>query len=189
MEVEKFKRDYPDAEVRWVPFLLDPSIPPEGRARKPSTNADTPKSALELRGEASGIEFRRGRSFTPNSHLALEFAEYAQEQGLLTDALHRALFKAHFTDFDNLGDLDTLIRIGADHGLDTDDLRDSLTTGRYRDQVDAGIEWARTVGVTGVPTFIFNEKYAVVGAQEYPVFQQVMERLAEMEAEEPRGEG
>ena len=71
----------------------------------------------------------------------------------------------------------------------TADLRDALTTGRYRDQVDAGIEWARAIGVTGIPTFIFNEKYAVVGAQEYPVFQQVMQRLAEMEAQEQRGEG
>ena len=31
--------------------------------------------------------------------------------------------------------------------------------------------------MTGVPTFIFNERYAVVGAQEYDVFEQVMGRL------------
>ena len=54
------------------------------------------------------------------------------------------------------------------------------------------IEWARSVGVTGIPTFVFNEKYAVVGAQEYPAFQGVMAKLAEearAEAEPPAGEG
>ena len=66
MEVEKLQRDYPNVDVRWAPYLLNPSIPPEGKERTPQTNADTPKSALELRGEASGITFARGRTFTPN---------------------------------------------------------------------------------------------------------------------------
>jgi predicted DsbA family dithiol-disulfide isomerase len=188
VEVEKLQRDYPDVDIRWVPFLLDPSIPPEGRSRTPQTNADTPKSALELRGEASGISFRRGRTFTPNTHLALELQEYAYQNEHPVDDLHRHLFKAHFDDFDNIGEIDTLVRIASEHGLPADDVRDALTTGRYRDEVDAGIEWsraARAVGVTGIPTFIFNERYAIVGAQEYPTFQRVMEHIEQ----ESRGEG
>jgi predicted DsbA family dithiol-disulfide isomerase len=63
--------------------------------------------------------------------------------------------------------------------MDRDDVHDALTNELFRDDVDAGIAWSRAVGVTGIPTFIFNEKYAIVGAQEYPAFEQVMERLHE----------
>ena len=124
-----------------------------------------------------GITFRRGRRFTPNSHLALETAEYAQESGHDGEGLHRALFAAHFEGEADLGDLDTLIAIGGEQGLDSDELRDVLTEGRYREQVDERIAVAREIGVRGVPTFIFNERDAVVGAQEYEVFEQVMEQL------------
>lgn len=169
-----------------MPFFLDPTIPPEGRTRTPQTNADTPKSHLELRGEASGINFRRGRTFTPNSHLALQLNEFAYDQGATPEQanqLHRALFKAHFDDFDNIGDIDTLARIAGEQGFDAAAAKAALEAGTYRTEVDAGIEWSRRVGVTGIPTFIFNQQFAVVGAQEYEVFEQVMDRLEEMEAE------
>ena len=180
MEVEKLHAAHPEVDIRWVPFFLDPTIPLEGRTRKPQTTEDTPKSNLELRGEASNITFRRGRTFTPNSHLALQLNEYAYDHGATPDRandLHRSLFKAHFDDFDNIGEIDTLVRIGKEHEFDADDVRSALEGGRYREDVDKGIEWSRGVGVTGIPTFIFNEQYAVVGAQEYEVFEQVLEKL------------
>ena len=176
MEVEKLRREY-ELEVRWWPFLLDPSIPPEGREREPRTTPDDPPTQLELRGERVGIPFRRGRRFTPNSHLALQTAEYAQEIGHDGDGLHRALFAAHFEGEADLGDLDTLIAIGGEQGLDRDELRTVLSEGRYRQQVDERIDWARQIGVRGVPTFVFDERHGVVGAQEYEVLEQVMEQL------------
>ena len=176
MEVEKLRREY-ELEVHWWPFLLDPSIPAEGREREPRTKPDDPPTHLELRGERAGITFRRGRRFTPNSHLALETAEYAQEIGHDDEGLHRALFAAHFEGEADIGDLETLIEIGGEQGLDRDELRAVLGEGRYREQVDERITIAREIGVRGVPTFIFNERDAVVGAQEYAVFEQVMEQL------------
>lgn len=169
------QREYP-VEVRWAPFLLDPSIPPEGRSRQPMTKPGDPPSHLETRGERSGLLFARGRTFTPNSHLSLELGHWAQEQGHDGD-LHRKLFKEHFSDLGNLGDIDTLVRVAADAGLNGDEARDVLETRRYREAVDQGIEWAYAIGVTAVPTFIFNDRYAIVGAEEYPAFQRMMERL------------
>ena len=189
MEVERLQRDYPEVDVRWVPYLLDPSIPAEGKTRTPQTQADTPKSALELRGEASGITFARGRTFTPNSHLALEAIEYAYEHDQMSNELHRALFKAHFEDFDNIGDIDVLVRLAAQAGVEAGGLRASLEAGEYRETVDHAIAWARSVGVTGIPTFIFNDKYAVVGAQEYEAFERMMEHLAQEADSPPTGEG
>ncbi len=165
--------------MRWAPFFLDPSIPPEGRSRTPQTRDDTAKSHLEVMGEARGIEFRRGRDFTPNSHLALQAAEFAYDHGdyQQQQSLHRALFKAHHTDFDNIGDLDTLIRIASEVGFDGEAMREALSDGTYSERVDSGIEHARAIGVTGIPTFIFNDQYAMVGAQEYEAFEQMMGRL------------
>lgn len=176
MEVEKLRKEY-ELQVSWAPYLLDPSIPAEGRTREPYTKPGDPPTDLEQRGASAGISFKRGRTFTPNSHLSLETAEYAQEHGHSGDGLHRALFSTHFTEHGDLGDLETLLRIGAEQGLERDDLHQALETGRYRQQVDERIAWAQSIGITGVPTFIFNDQYGVVGAQEYGVFEQVMEQL------------
>ncbi len=177
VEIERLEREW-DVEVEWAPFFLDPTIPPEGKQRTPQP-PDAPKSPLEERGERLGIDFRRGRTFTPNTHRALEAAFWSREHG--TDeqdrAFHHALFRAHFTDFADLSDIEVLVGLAASAGLPADDLRDSLETGRYRDLVDQGIEQSYAIGVSSIPTFILNDQYAVVGAQEYDVLERVMAKL------------
>ncbi len=178
MEVERIHREW-DVTLKWAPFLLDPSIPPQGRERQPQTTTDTPKSHLELMGEQRGIEFRRGRTFTPNSHLALQAGEYVVEHGTTEQiiAYNMAVFRAYFTDFENIADADVLVRIAGEHGFDADDVREALATGRYREPVDQGIANSYEIGVTGIPTFIFLDRYAVVGAQEYETFERALEQL------------
>jgi predicted DsbA family dithiol-disulfide isomerase len=178
VEVEKLQREW-DVDVEWAPFFLDPSIPPEGRTRQPRTTADTPKSALEERGESLGIQFTRGRTFTPNSMLSLQAGAFAKEHGTPEQQheFHKAMFKTHFTTLGNLGEIETLKELATEVGLDAEALAEALSDGRYREQVEQEIEWARAVGVTGIPTFILNDQYAVVGAQPYEVFEQVMEQL------------
>ena len=183
MEVERLQREYP-VTVRWAPYLLDPTIPPEGRERTPSPRYNEMRSHLEERAETGGLVFKPNRTFTPNSYLALETAAFAIERGHHSDALHRSIFKAHFEDSENIGDIDVLVRIAGEHGLDTAELRDSLEARAHREQVDEQIEWARSVGVTGIPTFIFDDRFAMVGAQEYPAFQRVMQELGHP----PRGD-
>ena len=170
------QRDYP-VNLRWAPFLLDPSIPAEGKPRTPQTTAETPRSPIEQAAEARGVAIRRGRTFTPSSRLALEAAEFAYDRGQHSDALHRALFKANFEDFEDIGDIDVVVRIASEQGLEADALRTALADGQYRERVDEQVAWARSAGVRGIPTFIFNYKYAISGAQEYSVFQRMLEQL------------
>lgn len=165
-------------QVRWAPYLLDPSTPPEGKPRKPQTRPDDPPSHMEQMGLDLGLTFSRGRTWTSNSHLALEAAEYAAETPHAA-AFHRAMFKAYFEDLEDIGNIDTVVRIGESAGLDGADLREALQTGAYRQQVDDGIQWAREVGVSGVPTFIIADKWAVVGAQDYNVFESLMAKLGQ----------
>lgn len=159
-------------------------MPPEGKARRPSSNPGDPPSYLEQRAAEAGLTMTRGRVWTPNSHLALQAGEFAEEHG---DALrfHRRMFKSYFEDLEDIGKVDVIVRAGDEAGLDPVALREALETRAYAQQVDDGIEWARGMGVTGVPTFIFQEQWAVTGAQDYNVFQSVMSRLGK----EPRTNG
>ena len=186
MEVERVYREW-DVALEWAPFFLDPSIPPEGRIRTPTTTPDTPPSAMELRGEALGIKFSRGRTFQPHTHLALEAGEWVTEHGDTDQVLeyHRRLFRVHFTDHESLMDLGVLAREATASGLDGVALRAALETGAVREAVDEGIAHANAIGVTAIPTFIFDGKYAVVGAHEYPTFVRVLEQLGARRRETP----
>jgi predicted DsbA family dithiol-disulfide isomerase len=162
--------------VRWAPYLLDPTTPPEGKPRKPQTQPGDAPSYMEQRALDSGIKLARGRTWSSNSHLALEAAEFAGEHPHEGD-FHRAMFKAYFEDLADIGKTETLVDVAKSIGLDETGLADALEAGTYRERVDDGIRWARSAGVTGVPTFIFDGRWGVVGAQDYNVFQSLMERL------------
>jgi len=162
--------------VRFAPFLLDPTTPPEGKPRKQHTQPADPPTAIEQRAATLGITFTRGRTWTSNSRLALEAAEFAAEQGEIM-RFHRAMFKAYFTDLADISDVDTVVAVGAGVGLSGDGLREALVSGRYRDRVDEGVEWSRSVGVSAVPTFILDGRYGIVGAQEQQAFEQLMGKL------------
>ena len=101
----------------------------------------------------------------------------ASEAGIDDKPLHRALYKAHFEDLEDVSDIEVLVRIGAENGLDAGELRTVLETRRYEEAVDDAIGWAQSIGVTAVPTFIFDGRHGVVGAQEYEVLERVMEQL------------
>ncbi len=164
--------------MRFAPFLLDPSVPPEGKPRRQHSQPGDPPSALELRGESLGITFSRGRERTSYSILALEAGEFATEHG---DALgfHRTLFKAYFTDLVDISDPGILVEAAVAAGLDGGALADALETGQYRQQVIDGINWSRGIGVTAIPTFVFQEQHGIVGAQDYSVFQSMMTELGQ----------
>ncbi len=137
------------------------------------TKPDDPPTPMEQRAAGLGIAFTRGRDWTSNSHLALEAAEFAGEHGEPM-RFHRAMFKAYFQDLVDIGDLDTVVRIGADAGLPDAELRAALASGHYRDNVDEEIRWAQQIGVTAVPTFVLGGRYGIVGAQEQAVFEDLL---------------
>ncbi len=156
-------------------------MPPEGKPRRQHSQPGDPPSALELRGQSQGITFARGRERTSYSIPALEAGEFATEHGDALD-FHRALFKAYFTDLVDISDPDILVEVAASVGLDGGALADALANGQYRAQVIDGINWSRGIGVTAIPTFVFQDQYGIVGAQDYSVFQSIMKELGQ----EPR---
>lgn len=139
---------------------------------------EAPPTPMEQRGEALGIKFTRGRQISSYSHLALEAAEFAFQYATHPDAwaFHRRLFKAYFEELENIGDVEVLARLAQECGLDAKSLREALDDRRFEAEVDEGIAWSRQIGVTAIPTFVFNQRLGMVGAQELPAFREMMAR-------------
>jgi predicted DsbA family dithiol-disulfide isomerase len=177
--VEKLRDEF-DIELEVGAFELRPGTPPEGMSREEVSRGRVyPPGYLDnLRANAaeSGIEMKRP-ALVPNTRKAHEATEFAKEHDRLWE-IHRALLHAYFEEERNIGDVAVLCDIAASIGLDADALRTALADGRYAAEVEEQLTWARAAGVTGVPTVIFNEKFAVVGAQEYAVYRDVAGRVA-----------
>lgn len=160
-------------------FDLKPGIPPEGLSREqvyagrvyPAGYLD---NMIQTARDAC-IDMKRP-PIIPNTRKAHEATEFAKEAGRLLP-FHRAVFHTYWERQENIGDVDILVRIGAESGLDADAMRQALADGRYTAEVEEQIAWTRAAGITGVPTFIFEEKFALVGAQDYEVFRDVASRV------------
>jgi predicted DsbA family dithiol-disulfide isomerase len=162
-------------------YELRPGLPPEGLPRdQVYANRVYPPGYLDnMRQTAreAGIEMKRP-ALIPNTRKAHEATEFAKEAGRLLP-FHRAVFRAYWEDEGNIGDVEVLCRIGAECGLEAAELRAALADGRYAASIDEQIDWTRPAGITGVPTFVFEDKFSVVGAQEYEVFRDIARRIVD----------
>ena len=111
-----------------------------------------------------------------NSRRALGAAEFARERGTF-DPMHRALFKAHWEGTGRLENVDDLVRIGVEVGLDAPDLRASIEEDRYAAVIDEHRRAAGSVGIDAIPAHIFGRRYLILGAQPREIFDQVLDRL------------
>jgi predicted DsbA family dithiol-disulfide isomerase len=176
VEIEKLRKEY-DLDVDWRPFFLRPETPPEGMPLPAHIREriKDPNEPLKLRAAREGLKMVRG-DVIPSTRRAHEAAEFARAHGKL-EPLHAALLRRYWEEGQDLYRMDVLRGAAVDAGLDPDELQEALESGTYRDAVEKGIDEARELGIHAVPTFIFDDKLAVQGAQELPVFRSAMEQL------------
>jgi predicted DsbA family dithiol-disulfide isomerase len=120
-----------------------------------------------------GLNYRFDKAIVANSFNAHRFAHFAKQYNKQNEA-EEILFRAYFSEGKNTDDYATLCELGNEIGLDATALRTALETGMYADDVRSDIYEAQQLGVTGVPFFVFNRRYAVSGAQESQVFLQTL---------------
>lgn len=128
---------------------------------------------LTARGAELGIEYNFDTSLAVNTLKAHELGHFATAQGKGHEMMLR-LFKAHFTDGVNVADIDALVTLAGEIGLDETAARASLERGEYADAVDNDIRSAQQIGIQGVPFFVFAGKYALSGAQPKELFAQAL---------------
>src|ERR1700686_2909584 len=115
----------------------------------------------------------KSRDVIINSRRALGAAEFARDHGKF-DAMHKALLQAHWEGTARLENIDDLVRIGVEAGLDGTELRSAIGEDRYGDVIDDNRREAESVGINATPAHIFGRRYLVLGAQPYDAFLQVL---------------
>ena len=158
-------------------FPLHPETPQEGRSLEElfaGRNVDVEAMYTRMKGlmDEEGLPYGK-RTHTYNSRLAQELGKWADTQ-LGGEAIHDALYRAYFVDLVNVGDVEALLTIVDDVGLDIYTARDVLQSRSFSDAVDADWGLSRHYGITGVPTFVAAQK-AVVGAQPYEVLKNFLQ--------------
>jgi predicted DsbA family dithiol-disulfide isomerase len=186
--LETALRALPDTEaveVIYRSFLLDPAAPAQPRNAVEHLGeryGGGPEQAREMMrqvtevAERAGLEFHLEDSLTGQTASAHRLLHLAGEHGRQRQLADR-LFAAHFTENLSLFDTDSLVLLAVEAGLDETRVREVLQSDRYAQEVERDIAQARAYGVTGVPFFVFDDTYAVAGAQPPEVFSQVFERL------------
>jgi len=101
---------------------------------------------------------------------------YAKSKGKEKELTER-LLKAYFTDSLHIGDHEILASLAAEVGLDREEAMKLLESDQYKNEVIADQDLANRLGITGVPFFVFNEKYGVSGAQPTEVFTEVLQKV------------
>jgi predicted DsbA family dithiol-disulfide isomerase len=172
-------------EVEWKSFQLDPSLPEVQDSNYTdylmvSKGLGRPQvegmlNNVTQMAKGVGLEYDFDRAVMVNSFKAHRVLQLAKTRGL-GDAAEERLFRAFFTEGRNIADDDTLLELGKEAGLNETEIRSSLSDERYSDMVKQDIQEARAIGVTGVPFFVFNRKYAVSGAQPPQAFLQTLEK-------------
>ncbi|HET9670912.1 MAG TPA: DsbA family oxidoreductase [Casimicrobiaceae bacterium] len=165
-----------DVTLRWHPFQLNPDLPRTGIDRQSYLNAKFggPSRAEPIyervreAGRESGLALAFDRiERQPNTLDAHRLIAWAQrENPARADDLVERLFHAYFVEGAFVGDADTLAALAADAGYDHDGAAAMLASDALRDDVAAADERARSLGIQGVPFFVFDGRVAVSGAHE-----------------------
>ncbi len=174
--VERLKTEYA-LQVDWQPFYLRPDTPPEGMDLPEHIRQHAAKTTERLRQTARsyGMEFVHVQRFF-NTRRAHESTEYAREQGK-SEEFHRAVFHRVYGLGQDISTWEVLRVAATETGLDADLMQKAVDSGKYITLVQAQVANAQALGITGVPMYVFNNRYGIVGMQPYQVFQQAMARL------------
>ncbi|QIR15928.1 DsbA family oxidoreductase [Shewanella aestuarii] len=173
-------------ELEWQPFELNSNMPPEGEnlrehiMRKYGSTreqSDQARANLRAKGQEIGFTFNFSDDSkmvnTFDAHILLDFAK---EHGKQTD-LKLALFAAYFTDQQDVSNHQVLAAIVAGVGLDADQAMARLSQPEYRQHTRQQIQYWQGLGVSSVPTVVFNRSSAMNGAHPVESFKQVLSEL------------
>lgn len=190
--------DAPAVEVVYHSFELSPDTPVDfqgGEADYLATHKGVSRAQAQqmldrVTGVAAdaGLEYRFDLLQHTNTVKAHELLHFAKEQGRQLELAER-LMSAYFTEGRHLGQVDELVALATDAGLDADAAREALRTGRHLDAVRADQAQARAYGISGVPFFVIDGKYGVSGAQPADAFAQIVRQVWAEHREPARADG
>jgi predicted DsbA family dithiol-disulfide isomerase len=175
-----------DVTIRWHPFELNPRMPEEGQdlrehlSQKYGSTTEQSKAAkarLMTLGESLGFTFDYFDEMRMvNTFRAHQLLHWAGEQGRQTE-LKLALFDAFFRLREDVSDGQVLAAVAGRVGLPVTEALEVAEDGRYAQAVREEQQIWLDKEVHAVPTFFFNQKYMVPGAQEAETFVRVLNKI------------
>lgn len=172
-------------DIEWKSFQLNPNLKTDPLLNITQHLADAKGWTLDYAQQLNnrvtemaaevGLNYDFDKAVVANSFDAHRFAHLAKQHGLGGQA-EEALFRAYFTDGRNIADHETLIELGVEMGLDEAEIKQTLETETFAEDVKHDVAEAGYLGIRGVPFFVLNGKYAVSGAQMVPVFSETLEK-------------
>ena len=188
--LDELKNEF-SADITWHPFELNPDMPLEGQdlnehlmqkyGLTPEQGDENRKNMLEA-GKRAGFTFNfDGKRIMINSFDLHRLLMWAKEEGKQTE-LKLAFFEAHFTDLKFLNQEEVLLDVVEKVGLDKETARNILHSDKYVQAVRQEQNNFKQMGITSVPTFIINDKYALTGGQPSDSFIQALKQISEEEA-------
>jgi len=137
--------------------------------------AEENNKRLTAQAKEVGLQFNLEKAIPTNTFSAHRLLAYAKEIGKDSDLVN-LIFKAYFTDAKNISDIDTLVQISKEVGLNEAAVRVILNSDKYTDKVRTDEREAQDIGITGVPFFIIDQKYTVSGAQPVEILREALEK-------------
>jgi predicted DsbA family dithiol-disulfide isomerase len=176
----------------WRPFLLNPDIARSGMPRGEyvvrkfggEDRARRLYASIAEIGRGDGLEFRFDLiRRTPSSVDAHRLLRWAAGRDVDVSALVEALYTAHFTQGQDIGDQRVLATIAGSHGLNPTAALHFLASDRESEMVFAENLRAHRLGINGVPCFVIGGRHAIAGAQDLAVLDRLLD-VALVEAAE-----
>lgn len=187
--------DNVEVRARWRPYQLDPNIPAGGLPRRDymlgkfgsEDRIREIHARIEPLGAAEGIAFDFDAiTVSPNTLDAHRLIRWAAANGEeVQGRLVRLLFSLYFEQGRNIGDHAVLIAAAREAGMDSAVVETLLPSDADTDAVRNEIATASRMGVTGVPCFLLERRYAVMGAQDTDTLADAIRQVAAAKA---RGE-
>jgi len=175
--VEKLKAEY-NVDVEWRPFYLYFDTPPEGRELPDyvkRARANGSEERLRSMANANGMDFESTERIY-NTRIAHEATEYAREHGKGNE-FHKIVFRKVYADGQDPSNWYVLRSAAEEASLNADEMQSEVDGGKFTVNVADQVNWAYQIGVSGVPTYVINDRYAVVGAQPYEVFKHALAQI------------
>ncbi len=173
-------------DVRWRPFQLDPTTPPEGVDRKTyieskfgSSDKIKPIHAALLKaGEDEGLAFAFEKiSRTPNTIASHRLIRWSHSMGVQNEVVE-LLFRRYFMEGADVGQTKVLAAIAAEAGMDAELVEELLASDADLEKVQHEDSMARKIGIQGVPTYLIGGKVLINGAQDAEVLARVIDKVA-----------
>lgn len=172
-----------EVEIVWKSFQLNPDMKTEAGKNINQYLAEAKGWSLQKAREMNdhvtamareeGLSYNMDKAVVANSFDAHRLSHLAKKRGL-QDKMEERIFAAYFTEGKNTADHATLAEIGAEVGLDKNEITTMLAGNEYAADVEQDIYEAQQVGVRGVPFYVLGRKYAVSGAQPSETFLQAL---------------